>query len=352
MRTGARLPLVAGVVLLFLAVGVLVTSPAAFVGTGATFIDHEGYMSSGEGVPVATDAYVRSADQVEEFPESFGPWNQTRDVTDEWGNVKNTFRADALKSAYYAKPGLYTPAHLFIITSEYTRVLHSLPASYGLQGYEPQERDVVRVNMTGEDWVSEDSPNRAIPVNEMTFTRKDPQTGNVTDKRLVHFYWVIREGWGVTDHMTWVGTNLPVPKEGNTTGHARLLANFTADVTDQLFVPEASDTPDTVAAALLNESPQGPLLLGGSVGVPLLLIAYGLLAGRLRGRRVPASRRGGSPPSRAGDEAGSADDPERVPESRADDRRDVPAADADGGQEVGAEPEGEDAGGRHRRRSS
>lgn len=277
-----RVPIITGLVLLFLVLGLLASSPAAFVGQGATFIDTEAWAKTGGGVPVETQAYLRSSEDMKAFPANFSGWNMTADISDDWGSVKETFQADTLVSRYYTTGGLYQPLHLFIIDSKYTRVLHSLPVSYGLQGYEPQSRETIMLNVSGAEWLDEDSPNQQIPVVEMVFAKKNGTSGETNERRLVHFFWVKREAWGVTNHMTWVGTNMPVPREGNLTGHRALLANFTADVTSQIFVPDVSDVPDTVAQALMNEGQEGPLLLGGSVGVPLALIGYGLWIGRIR----------------------------------------------------------------------
>ncbi|MDX1612112.1 MAG: hypothetical protein R3185_07065 [Candidatus Thermoplasmatota archaeon] len=282
MRKQGRIPLITGFVLLFMITGILVTDPGTFVGQGATFIDTEGWARTGGGVPVETQSYLRSSEDMEAFPASFEGWNLTADISKDWNNVKETFQADTLVSRYYTTSGLYLPVHLFIIDSKYTRVLHSLPVSYGLQGYEPLIRETILLNVTNENWLDPESPNQQIPVVEMTFAKKNSTTGEVLERRLVHFFWVKREAFGVTNHMTWVGTNMPVPAQGSIEDHQRLLSNFTTDVTAQIFVPHASDVPPTVAHALWKEEPQGPVLLGASMAVPMTLIGYGMLISRPR----------------------------------------------------------------------
>lgn len=277
----ARLPLVSGLVLGLVIAGLLVTSPAAFVGQGATFIDTTGWADEGGGAPVETTGYLRSSEDLDRVPSQFGEWNMTQDKSDEpgWQNVKETFKADALISRDYVKPGLYTPVNVFVIDSQFTRVLHSLPVSYGLEGFEQNASSTVQLNVTNATWLAEDSPNQQIPVVEGTFVKTNATTGEVEERRLVHYYWVKRQAWGVTDHLTWVGTNMRVPSDGNITPHRELLANFTTSVTAQMFTPEASDVEDTVAQALVNERPLGPVLLGASVLVPVSLVGYGLWGG-------------------------------------------------------------------------
>lgn len=278
----ARVPFVTGIILTILVAGILVSSPASFVGRGATFIDSEAWASRGGGVPVETTAYLRSTDDIRQFPTSFDSWNMTADLTDQWENVREAFKADALISRYYTTRGLYLPIHLFIIDSKFTRVLHSLPVSYGLQGLEPESRHEVLLDVRSEEWLDPDSPNQRVPVVEMTFVKKNASSGEVLERRLVHFFWVKREAWGVTNHLTWVGANMQVPSTGDISPHKRLLANFTTDVVSEIFVPDTSDVAGTVAEALIEDRPIGPMLLAGSVAVPLGLVGYGMFAGRRR----------------------------------------------------------------------
>ena len=277
-----RAPFVTGLVLAILITGVLVASPASFVGRGATFIDTTSWASRGGGVPVETAAYLRSTEDLLDFPASFESWNMTSDVAASWQNVADFYDADAMISRYYAQRGLYVPIHLFIIDSKFTRVLHSLPVSYGLQGLEAVSQEDRLLDMSEAHWIDEDSPNQEVPVVEMEFVRKNATSGEVLERRLVHYFWVKREAWGVTNHMTWVGANMLVPTTGDLSPHRALLGNFTTDVIAQIFVPDASDVAPTVAHALLDDRPTGPVLLGASVLVPLALIGYGLAGVRRR----------------------------------------------------------------------
>lgn len=283
MNVPARRYLLAGGLLAILSAALLVTPPASFVGRGATFIDTEAWQSTGGGVPVTTTEYLRSTDAMEKFPEHVGEeWYMTGDLEDEWRGVANFFRADAFLSRNYAQDGLYVPLHLFVIDSKYTRVLHSLQVSYGIQGFTTFEDERIWIDVEDADWLAEDSPNARVPVVQALAVKENATGGPPLERRIVQYFWVKREAWGVTNHLTWVGASLPVPINGTLDRHWRLLTNFTSAVVGEMFVPDDPDVAATVAEALWLEGGVSLAILGASIAVPAGLLGTGLYLSRRR----------------------------------------------------------------------
>jgi len=287
MNPNARRYLLSGGLLLALAAALLVTPPATFVGRGATFIDTQSWHSDGGGVPVTTTAYLRSSEDMRRFPDHLGEeWFMTQDLQDEWRHVARFFEADAFISRNYATHGLYVPLHLFIIDSKYTRVLHSLQVSYGIQGFTTFETDRIWIDVSSEEWLAEDSPNAQVPVVRALAVKENATGGPPLERRIIQYFWVKREAWGVTNHLTWIGASLPVPINGSLEKHWSLLTNFTSAVVGHLFVPDDPDVAGTVAEALWIEGGVSLAVLGMSVAVPSALLGTGLYVAR-RGRNEP-----------------------------------------------------------------
>lgn len=212
-----------GAVVSLLLVLVLVTPPSAALERDGAFADTRGDLFTDQAVPVRLkDTLKGDFDRVPDRP---GNWSARDDNS--WPEILDRYLAyDDLLVRDYARPGLYIPVQLMVLSARQAQAFHNPQICFTVQGGLPQELAPTTIPVQG---VANTS---VVPVGRMLI--EYPAGANLLP-RLVYNLYIVERHLLAPDRTTWFRLSVVGVDPNNLTAADALLHDLAVQLVPTLF---------------------------------------------------------------------------------------------------------------------
>lgn len=271
---GHRLRIFIGIFILVILLAILLSTPSSLVMRGVSLIDTELQGSSSGGTFVQTKMDFASPDQMRVFSLDSEEWTSTDFNASAF---EKTLGADITLSRAYRHPSFTDPIFFMIMQSRDVSSFHPPPVCYRALGFNIEDEDKVEISVDGLGWAREEwYPKEDMTIYQGSIRAKKlviskGNDGNLTEKRVVLYYYVRDEQSSVPKEITMIRASAVVPLDGSYQKALDLEKQLIADTFPSMFEPRPGEK--TLARWLINE---GRVL--GWIGIAaMLLIPVGFM---------------------------------------------------------------------------
>lgn len=267
-----------------LVIVLLFSTPSMILAKGIKTIDTELSQATEDAMFVQTLQDFGNNEHMLAFPKQIDEWNALEPDYNTTG-VAETLGADVMLMRAYSQPKSYYSIDFLILQSNARSSFHSPIVCYPALGYEIEEVGKEEVFVQNVSWAK--SPlysclesrkgelgyfNGTVSVKKLVVVKRGGESGNVTDRRVVLYFYVKEEPFH-SANFTMIRVSALAPPEGSYDGILNVTKEFLGDVFPYLFEMQREEEP--VFFILFNSgSVVGKIVIGVLFLVPLAIFFY------------------------------------------------------------------------------
>ena len=264
-----------GIIVLVSVLTPLLSTPGMVSPGGVSIISTELSGSSGKEIFVRTKLDFARPETMKDFPQKIGQWHST---SYNWSRLKESLGAELMLSRAYRHPDLSNTVFFLIIQGTNRSTFHPPIVCYPALGYEIEEEGEVKVPIEDASWAQEhwrSEKEGSVFKGEMNTKKlvvvKRSKNGEITERRVVLYYYVRDERMSVTKEITMVRLSALVPVSGSDHDAVEAMKKLAADTFPEMF--EVKPEERTIAEmVVIKHGAPGFLVIAMLVSAPIIFM--------------------------------------------------------------------------------
>jgi len=253
---------------------------------GVSLIATELHGSSGKEIFVRTKLDFAHPETMKDFPQNIGQWHST---SYDWSRLKESLGAEIMPSRAYRHPDFPNTVFFLIIHGTNMSCFHPPIVCYPALGYEMIEEGEVKVPIettlcAQEHWRSEKEG--SLFKGEMNTKKlvvvKRSKNGEITERRVVLYYYVRDERMSVAKEMTMVRLSALAPVSGSDRNALETMKKLASDTFPEMFEVKLDER--TIAEmVIIKYGAPGFLVIAMLVSAPIIFMLLPLIRKKRNG---------------------------------------------------------------------
>ncbi len=253
----------------------LLSTPGMVSPGGVSVISTELQGSSGKEIFVRTKLDFANPETMKDFSQNIGQWHSTNY---DWSRLKESLGADIMISRAYRHPDFSGTAFFLIIQGTNMSSFHPPIVCYPALGYEIIEEGEVNVPIENASWAQEhwrSEKEGSVFKGEMNTKKlvvvKRSKNGEITERRVVLYYYIRDERMSVTKKITMVRLSAIVPVSGSDQNALETMKKLASDTFPEMF--EVKPEERTIAEmVVIKYGAPGFLVIAMLVSAPIIFV--------------------------------------------------------------------------------
>lgn len=264
-----------GIIVLTCILTPLLSTPSMVSTDGVSVVATELHGSSGKEIFVRTKLDFAQPETMKDFPQTIGQWHST---SYDWSRLKERLGAEIMLPRAYRHPDFSNTVFFLIIQGANTSSFNPPIVCYPALGYEIEEEGEVKVPIENTLWAKgpwRSEKEGSVFKGEMNTKKlvvvKRSKHGEITERRVVLYYYVKDERMSVTKEITMVRLSALVPVSGSDQDALEAMKKLAADTFPEMF--EVKPEERTIAEmVVIKHGAPGLLVIAMLVSAPIIFM--------------------------------------------------------------------------------